>query len=349
MIKNFHPTWLLCVTAVAAMTAGCGPKNDAGTSTATPTSGSTSAAAAKTLEIAVIPKGTTHDYWKSVHAGANKAQEELAKAGTNVDIQWKGPLREDDRNGQIDVVQTFVTQQVNGIVLAPLDNQALVRPVTDAVSAKIPVVIIDSSLNGNDYASYVATNNEKGGELGGQELAKVLGNNKRVLMMRYSQGSASTDQRETGFLKAIKADPGVQLVSVDQYGGATVDSAYKTAQNLLVRFGTQIDGIFTPNETTTRGMLLALHDAGLLHKVKFVGFDSSPDLIAALQAKELDGLVVQDPFKMGYLAVKTVVDDIQGKPFPKTIDTGVTLVTPDNMNDPAIHALLNPPLDQYLK
>lgn len=330
------------LAALTALSAGCGPKPQTATGTA-------SGGGGKTLQIAVIPKGTSHEYWKSIHAGANKAQQELKAKGTNIDILWKGPAREDDRNGQIDVVQTFVAQQVDGMVLAPLDNAALVRPVAAATQQKIPVVIIDSSLDGTDYAAYVATDNRKGGELGGQRLAQIMNGKGRVLLMRYQQGSASTEQREAGFLDAMKKNPGLKLVSADQYGGATTESAYKTAQNLLSRYGTQIDGVFTPNETTTRGMRLALKDAGLLKKVKFVGFDASADLVDGLKAGEIQGLVVQNPFKMGYLAVLTDVSAIKGEKFEKTVDTGVTMVTPDNMNTPDVQTLLHPPLAQYLK
>ncbi len=329
-----------------AALAGCNHTKETGTGGASTPS---VAPVGKSLRIAVVPKGTTHEYWKSIHAGAVKAQQELAAKGTNVELLWKGPAREDDRNAQIDVVQTFLSQKVDGIVLAPLDSQALVSPVADAAKQKIPVVIIDSGLNSTDYTSFVATDNKKGGLLAGQQLAKVLGGKGKVIMIRYQQGSASTEQREAGFLDAMKAAPGITLISADQYAGPTVDTALKSSQNVLSRFGSQVNGIFMPNESSTRGMLLALKDAGLVGKVKFVGFDSSADLVDALKAKQLQGLVVQNPFKMGYLSLLTTVSAINGEKFEKSIDTGVTLVTPENMSTPEIQTLLNPPIDQYLK
>ena len=330
-----------------AALAGCNHTAETGSSTGTTVP--TVTPAGKSLRIAVIPKGTTHEYWKSIHAGAIKAQQELAAKGTAVEILWKGPAREDDRNAQIDVVQTFLSQKVDGIVLAPVDSQALVSPVADAAKQKIPVVIIDSSLNSTDYASYIATDNKKGGLLAGQQLAKEMGGKGKVIMIRYQEGSASTEQREAGFLDAMKAAPGITLISTDQYAGTTVDTAYKSSQNVLSRFGSQTNGIFMPNESSTRGMLLALKDAGMLGKVKFIGFDSSADLIAALKANQLQGLVVQNSFKMGYLGLLVAVSAVKGEKFEKNIDTGVTLVTPDNMNTPEIQTLLNPPIDQYLK
>ncbi len=303
----------------------------------------------KTLQIAVIPKGTSHEYWKSIHAGAMKAAQDLAKQGTNVNIIWKGTESEGDRNGQINIVEGFVTQHVDGIVLAPLDNQALTQPVKDAADRKIPVVIIDSSLNGSDWVSFDATDNEKGGELDGAELGKLLNGKGNVIVLPYAQGSASTEDREKGFMTAIKKFPGITVLSSNQYGGPTTDTASKASQNLLIRYGKQVNGVFSSNESNTRGMLLALKDANLLHKVKFVGFDAAADLVTALQADELQGLVVQNPFKMGEIGVTTAVQAIQGKQVPKTIDTGVALVTKDNMAQPDMQEYLNPPITQYLK
>src|ERR687884_1778945 len=119
----------------------------------------------KKFTIAVIPKGTTHEFWKSIHAGSNKAAQELTAEGTAVEVIWKGPLREDDREQQIQVVEGFISQGVKGIVLAPLDNRALARPVEEAKSAGVPTVIIDSALDSNSITSFVATDNRKGGQL----------------------------------------------------------------------------------------------------------------------------------------------------------------------------------------
>src|SRR5438034_3976575 len=138
-------------------------------------------AASPAYTIAVIPKGTTHEFWKSINAGAIKAQNELRDKGVKVEVIWKGPLKEDDRDQQIQVVENFTSRRVNGIVLAPLDSQALVRPVASAAQAKIPVVIIDSDLKSDKYVSFVATDNYKGGQLAGEHLAKLLGGKGNVI------------------------------------------------------------------------------------------------------------------------------------------------------------------------
>lgn len=310
----------------------------------------TSAARAADFDIAVIPKGTTHEYWKSINAGAVKAQRELKAQGTDVNIIWKGPLQEDDREQQIQVVENFVGRNVAAIVLAPLDFRALVAPVEDAVHAGIPVVIIDSRLNSTLTSSTVATDNEKGGQLGARRLGTLLGGKGRVVMLRYEVGSASTEEREAGFLEVMKGEfPGIELVSIDQYGGATRETAYKAAQNLLNRFGTRMDGVFAPNESTASGMLLALREQGLAGKLKFVGFDANEQLVSALRQGDVQGLVVQDPFKMGYLGVMTAVKVLRHEKVPVSIDTGVGLVTLDNMDEPAVAALIHPPLAEYLK
>ena len=301
--------------------------------------------------IAVIPKGTTHEFWKSVHAGAEKAGQELG-----VQIIWQGPLKEDDRASQIETVENFVTRGVSGIVLAPLDETALVPPVDNASRENVPVVIIDSGLKTENYVSFVATDNYRGGQMAGEKLAALLGNKGKVAMLRYAVGSASTDQREKGFMDAIEKHPDIKVISDNQYGGATKESALTASENLLAPLkaggtssGLAVDGIFCPNESTTFGMHRALTGISAAGKVKLVGFDASSELVAGLKAGEIDALVVQNPLNMGYLGVKTMVQKLKGEPVEKRIDTGATLVTLQNMNEPQVNELLNPDLKKWLK
>jgi ribose transport system substrate-binding protein len=164
-------------------------------------------------------------------------------------------------------------------------------------------------------------------------------------MLRYQEGSASTQNRERGFLEAVKAKPDVKVVSDNQYGGATVESGFKASENLLTAFRAAeggVDGIFCPNESTTFGMLRALQNANLAGRIRFVGFDSSEKLLQALRDGQLDAIVVQDPYNMGYLGVKTLVRAIRGEHVEKQIDTGATLVTRDNMEQPELQRRLHP-------
>jgi len=302
-------------------------------------------ASPSTLRIAVVPKGTTHEFWKSVHAGCVKASRELG-----VEIVWKGPLREDDLKDQIDVVQSFVAQGVSGIALAPLSDKGLVGTVKAATAAHVPVVVFDSDLAGGDTVSFVATDNEAAGKSAGDALAARVGKG-NVAVLRYQEGSASTANREKGFLEAIATHADVKVASDSQYGGATTETAEKASENLLASLGAApggMQGIFTPNESTTFGMLRALRQSGQAGKVHLVGFDASDKLVQAVHTGDIDGLVVQRPFEMGYLAIKTIVASIRGMAVEKRIDTGSTLVTKDNVDAPDIQALVHPDLAKWL-
>lgn len=307
-------------------------------------------APARRFTVAVIPKGATHSFWKSIHAGARKAAQELG----NVDIVWKSGLKEDDRDSQIKVVEDMVIRKVSGMVLAPLDDAALRPPVNDAVRRGIPVVIIDSDLKSDKYTSFVATDNYQGGVKAGEHLGRLLQGKGRVVMLRCMEGSASTIQRERGFLDAMARQAGILVLSSNRFGGATAEEAYKVSENLLAPHrrpdgSLALEGIFASNESTTFGMLRALQDSQWAGKVTFVGFDSSPVLVRALESGELHGLVLQDPMAMGYLGVKTLIAHLQGQPVVRRIDTGSALATPENRDDPVIRKLLEPDIRQWLQ
>jgi ribose transport system substrate-binding protein len=294
----------------------------------------------KKLRIAVIPKGSTHEFWKAVHAGADEAGSELG-----VEVIWKGPLKEDDRDDQIKVVENFTTNKVDGIVLAPLDDTALRGPVDEAIKSGIPVLIIDSALKGEGPVSFVATDNRHGGEMAGEEMVKLLGGKGRVVVLRYQEGSASTTEREEGFLEVMKKNPGIQVISDNQYAGATVETAQAKAESVLSGFkntdgSLAVDGVFAPNESSTFGTLRVLQDSNWAGKVKFVGFDSSQKLVDGLLADQINALVVQDPHKMGYLGVKTLMAHLKKESIQARIDTGAVLVSKETMKDPAIAALI---------
>jgi len=286
--------------------------------------------------IAMVPKGTTHVFWKAVEAGARVGAQREA-----LELEWKGPLQENDRAGQIQVVQQFIAQRVDGIALAPLDHRALLPVVREARAAGIGVVIFDSALDGGagtDFASFVATNNRAAGELAGAELARLLGGAGKAVLLRYQVGSASTHEREDGFLTAVRA-AGVTVTVDNRYAGASAGEAKNEALNLADALGAA-GGVFCSNESATNGMLLALRQLGLAGSIRFVGFDASPPLVEALERGEIDALVVQDPRKMGELAVCTLAAHLRGEAVSASIDTGAVLATRANMGDPAIAPLL---------
>ena len=318
--------FLLVALALTLTTLACGTESSAGSD-------------AKKRQIAVIPKGTTHEFWKAIHAGAKTAGRDV-----DCDVIWKGPLREDDRNEQIKVVETFITRRVDGIVIAPLDDTALAPVLKQADSKGIPVIVVDSDVNWDGRASFIATDNYKGGVLGARKLAELLGGKGKVILMRYLEGSASTMKREAGFLETIESEfPGIEVVSSNQYAGSTVEGAYSTSENLLLNHG-DVDGIFCPNESSAYGMLRALQAKGLAGKKKFVGFDPSEKLVQALRDGEIDALVIQDPYAMGDQGVRVMMDHLEGKPIEGRIDTGVEVITRDNMEQERMNRLLFPDL-----
>lgn len=298
------------------------------------------------LRIAVIPKGTTHEFWKSIHAGAVKASREL-----DVEVIWKGPLKEDDLKSQIDLVERFTAQRVSGIVLAPLDDKGLRGVVANATRQSLKVVVIDSALDSKDPVSFVATDNRAAGRLAGERMGALLNGKGNLVVLRYQEGSASTHEREQGFLEAVRKFPELRLVSDNRYSGATTETAFAASESvLLAQMAAQgnVQGIFTPNESSTFGMLLALEKAGLAGKIKFIGFDASEKLLSALRADRIHGLVIQNPFLIGYLGVKTLVSALRGQQIEAAIDTGSSLVERANLEEPQMKQLLLPDLTPWL-
>jgi ribose transport system substrate-binding protein len=288
------------------------------------------------IRVAVIPKGTTHVFWKAVERGAREAGAEVG-----LEVLWKGPLQENDRAQQIQLVQQFVADEVDGIALAPLDHAALASVVARARAKDIPVVIFDSDLDGTpgvDFKSFIATDNRAGGKLAGEHLAKRMGGAGKAVMLRYVVGSASTQAREDGFLEAANV-AGLEVTVDNRYAGATAGEAKTTALNMIDKLR-EAGGVFCSNESATSGMLLALEQMGLAGKLRFVGFDASPPLVQALRDGKIDALVVQDPRKMGELSVKTLAKALKREPIEARIDTGAVLVTRENMDQPEIAALL---------
>jgi ribose transport system substrate-binding protein len=215
----------------------------------------------KKWRVMVIPKGSSHVFWTSVHAGALKAADELG----NVEVIWQGPQKEDERSTQIQLVQSAIATGVDGIVLAPLDSKALVKPVEEAIARGIPVVIIDSALESHKVASYVATDNYHGGVLAARRMGELLKGEGKIILLRYAVGSASTEERERGFLETIAQEfPRITFLSNNEYAGATSELAQQKAQNLATRYRGKVDGVFCPNESSTTGMLRALEGAGML-------------------------------------------------------------------------------------
>ena len=293
----------------------------------------------KRYAIACVPKATTHSYWKAARNGVERAGREL-----NVNVEWQGPLDDSKVADQIGIFNNLAASGVDGILLSPCDDKALLPQVRNATRRGVPVAIFDSPLDGQqgkDFIGLVATDNRKGGQTAAGTLARVIGDHPayggKVLMMRFTEGSASTRMREEGFTGGLAADGKLSIVA-QQYTDGSLAGAQRVAETLLgnyVKDGQlQLDGIFASNEPTAEGTynaLKALRDQGVQIHTRFVGFDDSTLLRQGLGNGLITALVVQDQEMMGYLGVRMLVDYLDKKPVQPYVDTGVTVKTRDDL------------------
>ncbi len=287
--------------------------------------------------IAVIPKGVSHFFWQSVHAGADAAAKEF-----NVEVVWKGPAQDTDYAGQINIVEDAINRRVDGICVAPSHKEALVPMVERAQREGIPVTIFDSGIGTENYTSYVATDNRQGGRIAAERLAERLGGKGRIGILGVKVGSVSTDEREEGFQEVIKQKyPGIEIVAF-QYGEGDRARSLDRAADILTAHS-DLNGFFASNESSTVGVVQAIKQKGMGGKILLVGFDSSPNLIDDLKSGAIDSLVLQNPFKIGYEAVKSMVAKLDGQTPPRLVDTGVKLLTRDNLDTPEMQQLLKQP------
>lgn len=287
------------------------------------------------LRILVSPKGLVHNFWMSVKAGADSAGKELG-----VEIIWKGPALETDIPGQIAILEDYINKRVDAIVIAATDSRALIPTLQEAADRGIKVITIDSGVESDIPLSFVASDNIKAANIAADVLVKLIGGKGQVACIPFIPGAETSIWRETGFKEGLKKYPDVDLVAV-QYSQADVATAMAVTENILTAWP-DLDGIFAANESGAIGAAQALIARNLQGKVKLVVFDAAPNEIEALESGVAQALIVQQPFEMGYLGVKTAVAAIAGKPVEKRIDTGIKVVTMENFNDPAIQKVLYP-------
>lgn len=292
--------------------------------------------------IAVIPKGTAHVFWQSVHAGAVAAGREF-----HVDIIWDGPPNETDYSRQLEILDSMLNRHVDGVVVAAADRTTINGILDRAAREKIPLVVFDSGVDSTNYVSFVATNNFAAGKLAARKLASLLNGRGTVAMIQNAPGSASTMDREHGFKEALAQEfPGIQLVA-EQYSMSNRARAMSAAENILTAHP-QLDGLFASSEPSSVGASQALKSRSLVGKLRFVAFDSSDGLVEDLKFGVMDALVAQDPFKMGFEAVRAVTDKLNGKTPEKKVDLAAVVITKADLDKPEIQALLHPDLEKYL-
>ncbi|HEY0701546.1 MAG TPA: substrate-binding domain-containing protein [Candidatus Acidoferrales bacterium] len=293
------------------------------------------------LKIAAVPQGSLHKYWRAMQAGAEKAVRDLKAESVDVQFLWKAPMREDDRDEQTKILESVLRQRLDGVLLAPFDSRTFVPLVDRAAADGTSTVVVDSALDSSRILTFIATDNEKAGGLAAERMAEVLAGLGKVVILRYQEGSASTRAREEGFRQRLSRYPEIKVMLSEEFAGATRASAKSASETLLARHGSDLAGIFTPNESSTAGMVMALSGrASAAEPVAHVGFDTSDLYFDMLRTNKLKGLVAQDPFRMGELGVKAIADHARGKSVPRRIDTGAKMITSANMDSPEIVELL---------
>lgn len=294
-------------------------------------------------KIVIVPKTEIGTFWKSIYAGAR-----LGSVALRADIEWKVPV-DYSTPSQISIIEQSVEEGVSGIILAPLQQDSIGLPVSKAMKRKIPVVIFDSEIKGTagkDYVCFVGIDNKKAGMLAAKQMAELLKSKGKIVMLRASQNvdQPSIVEREKGFLDVIGKYKSIQIIENEIQSGSDVDHTKEECLKISEKLK-MADGVFCSYEQTTIGMLLALRQIGIAGKVKFVGFDTPNIAIEALKKGEIDALVAQDPARMGYLSVKTMVDYLQGKKVNPVVNVDVQIVTQKNLNNPEIQKLLALPVN----
>lgn len=290
----------------------------------------------KKKQIAVIPKATSHFFWISVQAGALAAGRDLG-----VDVLWNGPAAETEYSRQIQILDSMIARRVDAIAIAAAERKALVQSVERAVDANIPVTVFDSGLDSDKYMTFLATNNYEGGQLAARELARLTGGEGDVALLMHAPGSQSTMDREKGFEDTLaKEFPKLRIVA-RQFGQSDRAKSRAVAENFLAG-NPKLKGIFASAEPGSIGAALAVKARSLEGKVKLVTFDSSDTLIEHLREGVIQTMIVQDPFKIGYESVRTLVDKLAGKTPPKRMDLSAAIVHKEDLDRPETRKLLFP-------
>jgi ribose transport system substrate-binding protein len=288
------------------------------------------------LTLAVVPKGTTHAFWLTIRAGAEAAGKDV-----NAEIKWNGPKQETDIQDQINIIDGFASEGVDGVALAATSKDSLVDTVKELEAKGIPVVTIDSGIEPDVSRSFIATDNVEAARQAAKELGRLLGGKGKVAVLTFLKGAGTSDQREQGFMGGIKEFPDIKVVSVQETKSDTGKA--RDVMETILTAHPDLAGVFASNEPNVIGAAGVIEEKKLTGKVKLVGFDGADAEIEALKEGVVQALMVQDPFKMGYEGVKALAMILRGQGTPpKRIDTGITTVTKENLETPEVQKLLNP-------
>ncbi|MGC5010370.1 ABC transporter substrate-binding protein [Streptosporangium sp. DT93] len=321
------------VVCLSLVLAACG--RDGGDTTAAP--GATGGGGGQKLTIAVVPGSTGYFYWGSLHAGAKAAADELG-----AELVWRGTATQSDITGQTNILQDFVNRKVSGIAFAANDTKALAPIVEQAAAAKIPIVSADAGIDPQSIP-LIATDNENAAGQAADFIGEKLGGKGKVALLPFLATSATSQAREKGFTDRLTEKyPDIEIVA-KKYTDGDVNKSL-TIMNDVLSAHPDLNAVFGLNEPSVIGTIRAL-EAKKATGVTVVGFDNAPDEVKALKDGTVAALVVQDPYKIGYESVMTLKKMIDGGK-GENVDTGATLVTQDNINDPKIEKLINPPVEK---
>ena len=321
---------LFFVLAMAAALSGCGASDDA----ASP-GGDTGAGGDPAYTIAVVPKGLGHQFWLTVKQGAEAAGKEF-----NAKIIWNGPSKETEIAEQINIVEDMITRGVDAIVMAACDENALIDTIQNSFDAGVPVVTIDSGVRSDLPVSFIATDNIAGAVAAADALSELIGGSGEVGLLPFVPGAATSEMRESGFKEGLAKHPGVKLVST-LYSHSDTAKAMAAIEDMMTA-NPNLEGVFVANEAGAIGAVQAIEAAGKAGEIKLVAFDASEEQIAALKRGTIQALIVQNPFRMGYEGVAKAIDYLEGREVEKRIDTGVTVVTLENLETPEVQKLIYP-------
>ncbi len=284
--------------------------------------------------IGVVPKATSHLFFVSIHAGVDKAAKDL-----DVDVIWNGPIEETDHGRQVQIVESMIARRVDAIAISATDERALAGSVQKAITVGIPVTIFDSGVNVEGYVSFIATDNHGAGCTAARTLARLIGDRGAIGMVMHKPGGTSTVLRERGFEETIKQEfPDVTIVA-QQFGMSSEARSLAATENILSAHP-KVSGLFASSEASSLGAIQGVKSRGLSGKVRLVTFDSSKSHVEALRDGTIDVMLVQDAFRIGYEAVRSLTQKLQGGIPARRLDLPARAIVKADLERPEVRALL---------
>lgn len=287
--------------------------------------------------IAVVPKATSHLFFVSVHAGVSDAARDFA-----VEILWNGPREETEHTRQIQIVDSMLARKVDALAISATDERALAGAVARVIRAGIPVSIFDSGVNVEGYVSYIATDNYGAGCEAARRMANLIGGRGLIGMVMHKPGGTSTTLRERGFIETIATVFPNVTIAAKQFGNADPARSRAAAENILTA-NPDLSGIFASSEASSLGAIQAIKTRELSSKIRLITFDNSRSHVEALKDGTVDLMFVQDAHKLGYEAVKSLVQKLRGETPPKRLDIIARVIAKADLADPQVRSLLTSP------